>query len=116
MTKLRGYIPTTLMIATLMFGATAANAGIIVGDRTSSTKDSNPCAETKTDYSFMGLVETFATFAKTGIIVGDRNGIIVGDRNGIIVGDRGSNDTCGIIVGDRNGIIVGDRNGIIVGD
>ena len=117
MTKLRGYIPTTLMIATLMFGATAANAGIIVGDRTSSaTKDTNPCEETKTDYTSMGLLETVATFAKTGIIVGDRNGIIVGDRSGIIVGDRSTNDTCGIIVGDRNGIIVGDRNGIIVGD
>lgn len=109
MTKLRGYIPTTLMIATLMFGATAVNAGIIIGDRTSSaTKDANSCEETKTEFSFAGLLETAATFAKTGIIIGDRNGIIIGDRNGIIIGDRGSNDTCGIIIGDRNGIIIGD--------
>lgn len=101
MTKLRGYIPTMLMLVTLMFGTTAANAGIIVGGRTSAeTKDTNPCEETKTDYSFTGLLESLATFAKTGIIVGGRTGIIVGGRTS-------SQDTCGIIVGGRNGIIVG---------
>jgi hypothetical protein len=114
MTKLRGYIPTMLLLVTVLFGATAANAGIIVGDR-QSAKDTNTCEETK-EFSFRGFIETAAGFLKTGIIVGDRMGIIVGDRTGIIVGDR-KTETCGIIVGDRNGIIVGDRkSGIIVGD
>lgn len=99
MTKLRGYIPTMLMLVTLMFGATAANAGIIVGDRTSSTEDTNTCEETSKEFSFKGLFGAAATFLKTGIIVGDRTGIIVGDRQ---------TATCGIIVGDRTGIIVGD--------
>lgn len=105
MTKLKGFIPTTLMLFTLMFGATAANAGIIVGDRTGSTgKDETTCEKQENPgvvTSFLGKVATFFT---TGIIVGDRTGIIVGDRTGIIVGDR----TCGIIVGDKTGIIVGD--------
>jgi hypothetical protein len=106
MTKLRGYIPTMLLLVTVMFGATAANAGIIVGDR-QSAKDTNTCEETK-EFSLRGFIETAAGFLKTGIIVGDRMGIIVGDRKA---------ETCGIIVGDRNGIIVGDRKtGIIVGD
>jgi len=107
MTKLRGYIPTTLMLATLLFGATAANAGIIIGDRSSSTKDTNSC-ESKTELTFKGVIEEAVGFVKTGIIIGDRMGIIIGDRTGIIIGDRTSQDTCGIIIGDRTGIIIGD--------
>ncbi|MDI1243477.1 MAG: hypothetical protein PSX80_16305 [bacterium] len=106
MTKLRGYIPTMLMLVTLMFGATAANAGIIVGGRTdgaTSSTDTNPCEE-KTD-----PLSSVLDFVKAGIIVGGRMGIIVGGRMGIIVGGRTSDsqDTCGIIVGGRTGIIVG---------
>lgn len=103
MTKLRGYIPTMLMLVTLMFGATAANAGIIVGGRESADSDkTNPCEE-KTD-PLGSLLE----YVKAGIIVGGRMGIIVGGRTGIIVGGRTSDqDTCGIIVGGRTGIIVG---------
>ncbi|MEQ1763116.1 MAG: hypothetical protein ABL984_08230 [Pyrinomonadaceae bacterium] len=100
MTKLRGYIPTMLMLVTLMFGTTAANAGIIVGGRAAADSD-NPCEE-KGD-----LLGDLLEYAKAGIIVGGRMGIIVGGRTGIIVGGKSSQDTCGIIVGGRTGIIVG---------
>lgn len=102
MTKIKGYIPTMFMAATILFGATAANAGIIVGDRNGATGDTNPCEEPTTESTLLSYVESAAVFLKTGIIVGDRAGIIVGDRSGIIVGDRtaSSEDTCGIIVGD----------------
>ena len=95
MTKLRGYIPTMLMLVTLMFGATAANAGIIVNGRTAdaSTTTSDPCTEEESLFGIIvnGLTAA-ASFAKTGIIVNGRSGIIVNGRSG------GSNDTCGIIV------------------
>ncbi|MEO5859325.1 MAG: hypothetical protein ABIR33_10285 [Pyrinomonadaceae bacterium] len=94
MTKLRGYIPTMLMLVTLIFGATAANAGIIVNGRTANTASttSDPCTESE---SLFGIIvngfAAAASFAKTGIIVNGRTGIIVN-------GATGSNDTCGIIV------------------
>ena len=110
MTKVKGFIPTTLMLITLTFGATAANAGIIVGDRQAAKSSTSSCEEPSTDSFVYSFISSVATFARTGIIVGDRAGIIVGDRGGIIVGDRS-----GIIVGDRSssrqetcGIIVGD--------
>jgi hypothetical protein len=84
------------LAAVMVFGATFAQAGIIVTDRQAS------CNE------------------KEGIIVTDRSGIIVTDRSfggiissiiGIIVTDLvgKSDDGCeGIIVTDRDGIIVTD--------
>ena len=79
------------------FGATFANAGIIVGDF------ANSCT---TDQK-----------QKEGIIVGDYTGIIVGDFTGIIVGDF-VNQIKGIIVGDRVSTPCADtgKTGIIVGD
>lgn len=81
---------TTLAIV-LMFGATFANAGIIVGDR--ATNDT----------------------CKDGIIVGDRAGIIVGDSpvingiitaiTGIIIGGKADPAPCTSV--SRNGIIIG---------
>jgi hypothetical protein len=92
MTKLRGYIPTMLMLVTLMFGATAANAGIIIADRQSaSTAKSDPC--TKEESSLTKLAVSVATFFKTGIIIADRTGIIIADRTS-------SQETCGIIIAD----------------
>lgn len=88
MTKLRGYIPTTLMLVTLLFGATAANAGIIITNRTGSetTKTEDPCTEEKGS-----LLDAFATFLKTGIIITNRTGIIITNRTT-------SEETCGIII------------------
>ena len=72
MTKLRGYIPTMFMAATLMFGATAANAGIIITNRTESvsTTSDNPCEQESTLTKIAGSV---ATFLKTGIIITNRD-------------------------------------------
>jgi len=81
MTKLRGYIPTMFMAVTLMFGATAANAGIIVGGRTTEET-----ASTESTTTLTGVLLDLVNFATTGIIVGGRDGIIVGGRDGIIVG------------------------------
>ncbi|MFM9905035.1 MAG: hypothetical protein ACKVQJ_10750 [Pyrinomonadaceae bacterium] len=89
---------TTITLAlVLTFGATFANAGIIVSDRAE-----NPC--------------------KSGIIVSDSPGIIVSDFfgfiTGIIVSDKPAESNCksGIIVSDGPGIIVSDRAGILVSD
>src|SRR5690349_14522671 len=96
MTKLRGYIPTMLMLVTLMFGTTAANAGIIIGGKSATGGDTNPCEEpTSTD-----ILSELVSFAKTGIIIGGKTGIIIG-------GKTSSQDTCGIIIGGKTGIIIG---------
>src|SRR5213592_1269193 len=87
---------TTITLAlVLTFGATIANAGIIVGDKAQGS-----CG-------------------KNGIIVGDApiGGIIVGDlvAPGIIISDLVSG-IAGIIVSDRKGGSTPCKNGIIVGD
>ena len=78
MTKLRGYIPTMLMLVTLMFGATAANAGILVTDRN---------GDQSKETSLISLAGSVITFFQTGILVTDRSGILVTDRTGILVTD-----------------------------
>ena len=95
MKKMKGYIPTVALMLTIAFGTSAAQAGIIVGDRT-GIGDDNPCEE-KTGTELVGdILGGIATFVSGGIIVGDF---------------ADSNDTCGIIVGDA-----ADAGGIIVGD
>jgi len=78
MTKLRGYIPTMLLLVTLMFGATAANAGILVNGRsaaTTTTTTTTTTSETTTteDTSLVGIlvngVASAVTFVRTGILV-----------------------------------------------
>jgi hypothetical protein len=82
-----------LVLATLMLGTTAANAGIILGGRTESatTTSDNPCEET----TLTGVLSDLASFARTGIILGGRAGIILGGRT-----------SCGTTA-DRVGIILG---------
>ncbi len=91
MTKLRGYIPTMLMLVTVMFGTTAANAGIITGGRAAETTSTTTCEGTTT---LTGLLSQLASFARTGIITGGRVGIITGGRQ----------STCSI---ENSGIITG---------
>ncbi|MFN0279226.1 MAG: hypothetical protein ACKVRN_11565 [Pyrinomonadaceae bacterium] len=85
-------ITTIAMAMVFTFGATFANAGILVGDR--------------------GTTQTTCTTSeKDGILVGDRSaiGILVGDIigfiDGILVGDRTAPAQCS---SDRDGILVGD--------
>ncbi len=97
---------TTIALATVFtFGATFANAGIIMGDRSANT------AATCSD--------------KDGIIYGGRDGIIYGGRGvtgiiadvisgleGIIYGGKNDAAPC---TTDKDGIIYGGRDGIIYG-
>jgi len=80
MTTLRGYIPTMLLLVTLMFGATSANAGILVTDRTGNASQTQ-------ESSLIALAGSVVTFLQTGILVTDRTGILVTDRAGILVTD-----------------------------
>ena len=85
---LRGFIPTTIIAAVLMFGTTFANAGIIVqgfdGTPTKTEQCTEP-VETKMDW---------------GIIVQGLTGIIVQGLTGIIVQGVLADEPveCGIIV------------------
>jgi hypothetical protein len=99
--KMKKAFTTIALAVVTVFGATFANAGIIVGDKPGIIVGDKPEP------------------CRDGIIVGDRPGIIISDLPGIIVGDAP-----GIIISDIYGIIVGDSkcdggkgtNGIIVGD
>ena len=74
MTKLRGYIPTMFLLVTLMFGATAANAGILVNGRTQAAATTTTEETTTTeDTGLIGIlvngVASALTFVRTGILV-----------------------------------------------
>lgn len=87
---MRGYIPTVGLMLTMLFGATAAQAGIIVYDRNSSADDNNPCEEKDATDLLTDIVTGVAALAKGGIIVYDFAGSDNDDPN----------ETCGIIVYD----------------
>lgn len=94
MTTLKGYIPTMLMLVTLIFGATAANAGIIVNGRD---------AQASTTTTTKSQTETCGeqTSSVTGIIVNGFYSVLSFAKTGIIVnGFKASRRTmaCGIIV------------------
>jgi hypothetical protein len=91
--KMRGWIPTAVLAATLLLGSITANAngGIIIGGNLTKTED--PCTVNDSEKSL------------TGIIVTDLTGIIIGGNfvnTGIIVTDLTTKDApvnCGIIIG-----------------
>jgi hypothetical protein len=92
MRKMKGYIPTMLLVV-LVFGSTIANAGIIVNGRNSvdsqtSQKDPEPCKDETQDLGgiIVNGIAGAASFFTTGIIV-----------NGIASSEP-SDETCGIIV------------------
>ena len=96
---------TTIALATVFtFGATFANAGIIMGD---ASAPATTCSD------------------KDGIIYGGRDGIIYGGRGvtgiiadviseieGIIYGGKSAEAPCST---EKDGIIYGGRDGIIYG-
>ncbi len=69
------------LAAVLTFGATFANAGLLVSDRPSQTGDTT-C--NNTDTSVTGII----IGGVTGIIIGGIAGIIIGGDPGIIIGGR----------------------------
>jgi hypothetical protein len=106
---IKGWIPTAILTVTMLFGATAANAGIIYGGY-APTPTQDPCGTqtaNSTGIIYGGL---------TGIIYGGFTGIIYGGYTGIIYGGLASSTTtsCGIIVTDSAKQT--DRTGIIVTD
>jgi hypothetical protein len=91
----RGWIPTTILAAMLLFGSITANAGIITAGFSSgdATSKSDPCTvDQKLD---SGII----TAGFTGIITAGFTGIITAGYTGIIVTDFSSKETvnCGII-------------------
>ena len=108
---MKNIITATTMAIVLTFGATLANAGIIVTDRAEgiivTDRAEQPCTSVNkegiivTDFvgvfrAILGIIVTDAPEKECSSISRDRNGIIVTDRaDGIIVTDRG-----GIIVTD----------------
>lgn len=94
---MKNTIATITLALVLTFGATFANAGIMIGDRSATP------ATCSAD--------------KGGIMIGDRSaiGILIGDfatyLEGILIGDKsatGCNSKGGIMIGDRTGIMIGD--------
>ncbi len=94
---MKNTIATITLALVFTFGATFANAGILIGDRTVTP---TPCSDTK-----------------EGILIGDRSavGILIGDfaayLEGILIGDKAT--PCSDV---KDGILIGDRSGILIGD
>ena len=91
MKTIKGWIATTVILATLAMSATSANAGIIIAGATDTPTD--PCTETttKTTDSFKGGI-IIAGIAGTGIIIAGLTGIIIAG----VTSDEPTN--CGIII------------------
>jgi hypothetical protein len=103
---MKNTITAITLAAVFTFGATFANAGIILTDRAESS-----CSQTEKGVVITDFVGVFRTIL--GIILTDRaetntcKESTVGatrDRNGIILTDRAD----GIILTDRSGIILTD--------
>ena len=96
---IKGWIPTTVLAATMLFGSLTAQAGIITAGLTSGdgTSTGDPCTvETKdTTKVDSGII----TAGYTGIITAGLTGIITAGYTGIIVVDFSSKEpvNCGII-------------------
>lgn len=107
---MKNIITTATMAIVLTFGATFANAGIIVTDRAEGIIVTDRAEQRCTSVNKEGIIVTdfVGVFrAILGIIVTDapeKECSPSRDRNGIIVTDRAD----GIIVTDRGGIIVTD--------
>jgi len=78
MKNIKNTLRAGTMLAVIAFGATFANAGIIIGGLSDPNPD--PCKDTK------------------GIIIGGLTGIIIGGFTGIIIGGA-KDEGCGIIIG-----------------
>jgi len=79
MKNIKNTLRAGTMLAVIAFGATFANAGIIIGGF--SDPNPNPCKVTT-----------------KGIIIGGFTGIIIGGFTGIIIGGA-KDEGCGIIIG-----------------
>ena len=90
----KGWIPTTVLAATLLFGSTVANAGdgVIIGGFAGGQGQCT-VGDQKIDSGVIigGL---------KGVIIGGLTGVIIGGFNGgIIVTDVKAPVNCGVIIG-----------------
>ena len=85
MRVLKGWITTTVLMATLMVSTASANGGIIIAGLNQPTPA--PCTETRDDKSDIGII-----IAGVGIIIAGFTGII-------IAGGAEETPDCGIIFG-----------------
>ena len=98
---IKGWIPTTVLATTLLFGSVVAKAdGVITGGLTSN----DPCTvDQKADSGVItGGLKGVITGGLTGVITGGFTGVITGGFTGILISDV--KDTapvnCGIIITD----------------
>lgn len=86
---------STITLAIVMtFGATFANAGIIIGDKSAPST----CTQTEKDGIIIGDI--------VGTVYGWMTAIVVSEKTGIIIGDRPAPCTTG--EQSKDGIIIGD--------
>jgi hypothetical protein len=91
MKNLKNTITASLMIATLLFGATIANAGIVIAGATSSDPGT-PC--TDTSYSSTDSKKTSSYLSNlTGIVIAGFTGIVIAGAT-----EPDPNETCGIVI------------------
>lgn len=83
MKNLRNLLATGTLMATLMIGASTANAGILMTD----LQNPQPCTEKSEKKDW-------------GVIVQDIVGVIVQDLTGVIVQDGAEHVDCGILMTD----------------
>lgn len=81
MRKLKGFIPTTILVAVIAFGATFANAG---------TDDQKPCANDKDGVILNGVILNGVILNSVGVILNAGPGVILNGviLNGVILNDK----------------------------
>lgn len=90
MKNLKNTITASLMIATLLFGATIANAGIVIAGATDDP--GTPC--TDTSYSSTDSKKTSSYLSNlTGIVIAGFTGIVIAGAT-----EPDPNETCGIVI------------------
>ena len=94
----KGWIPTAVLAATMLFGSTVANAdGVIIGGFANTGGD--PCSVNNQKIDSGVIIGGLR-----GVIIGGFAGVIIGGyaNSGIIVTDLKAGDTtvnCGVIIG-----------------
>ena len=101
MKNLKNTISALSLMAVLGLGAVAANAGLMVSDR--SNNQQQLCASVKDDIltQLSGIIILGAPML---------DGIIILGRDGLMISDKGAG------CGNTNGLMISDRNGLIISD
>lgn len=79
MKNLRNLMAWVMISAVLMMGTASANAGVLLGDRTTDS------CTTSTDIK---VVTGIILDAIIGVVIMDRGGVVIMDRGGVVIMDR----------------------------